>query len=115
MEFSLLGIFAVVLELLRPILPLIGIVLVVDLVLLAMVIGRHRKLNVGRGIKLATRVGIVVAVAAALYFPIWTGAGLGQLASLIDFAGVLGGGIGVGIAVGLLSYPPLQLLAGRAR
>ncbi len=111
MEFSLFGIFAVVLELLRPILPIIGLVLVVDLLMLAMVIGRHRRLDISRGAKMALRVGIVTAVAAAIYFPIWTGAGLSQLASLVDFAGVVGGGLGVGVAIGLLSYPPLQLMS----
>ncbi len=111
MEFSLFGIFAVVLELLRPILPLIGLVIVVDLLLLAMVIGRHRRLDISRGTKMALRVGIVVAVAAAIYFPIWTGAELSQLASAVDLAGVIGGGLGVGIAIGLLSYPPLQLMS----
>lgn len=111
MEFSLFGIFAVVLELLRPVLPLIGLVIVVDLLLLAMVIGRHRRLDIGRGSKMALRVGIVVAIAAAIYFPIWTGAGLTQLASLVDFAGVIGGGLGAGVVIGLLSYPPLQLMS----
>lgn len=111
MAFSIFGILAVVLELLRPILPLIGIVVVVDLLLLALVIGRHRQLDVRRGVKLATRVGVVAAIAAALYFPIWTSASLDQLASLVDFAGVIGGGLGVGIAIALLSYPPLQLIS----
>jgi len=111
MEFSLFGIFAVVLELLRPVLPLIGIVVVVDLLLLAMVVGRHRRLDISRGAKMALRVGIIAAIAAAIYFPIWTGAGLTQLASLVDIAGVVGGGLGVGIALGLLSYPPLQLMS----
>ena len=110
MEFSIFGILAVVLQLIRPILLPLALVIVVDLVLLALVIGRHRSLNISGGIITAVGLGVLLGIAAALYFPIWTGASLSQLQSGIDYLGVIAAGIGIGIASGMILYPPLQLL-----
>ena len=110
MEFSILGIIAVVLELLRPVLLPLGLVILVDLVLLGRVITGLQRFRVASALRGAAIVGAVAAVAAALYLPTWTGASLAQLSSIIDILGVVGGGLGIGIAVGMLSYPPIQLL-----
>ena len=110
MEFSIFGILAVVLELVRPILLPMALVIVVDLALLALVIGRHRALNISGGIITAAGLGVLLGIAAALYFPIWTGASLAQLQSAIDYMAVIGAGVGIGIAAGMILYPPLQLL-----
>ncbi|MEX0430105.1 hypothetical protein [Spiribacter insolitus] len=110
MEFSIFGILAVVLELVRPILLPLALVILVDLVLLARVIGRHQVLNISSGIITAAGLGVLLGIAAALYFPIWTGASLTHLQSGIDYLGVIGAGIGIGIASGMILYPPVQLL-----
>lgn len=115
MAFSLFGILAVVLELFRPILPLLALVVLLDLLLLIGVILRRQSLRVGAGIKVAASIGIVTGIAAALFMPAWTQATLGQLTSVIDYLGVIGAGIGVGIAIGLLSYPPIQLMLRETR
>jgi hypothetical protein len=109
MEFSILGILAVVLELLRPILaPMAGLI-VLDLALLAVVVGRHRRLNLARGIRTAAVIGVLLGVAAALYFPVWTGASLTQLQSLIDYIAIIAAGVGIGFASACAVYPPIQL------
>jgi len=110
MEFSILGILSVVLELFRPILLPLAIVIALDLLLFARVLRRHNQLNVNAGIKRALGLGAIVGVATALYLPAWTGSSLAQLQSVIDYIAIIGGGIGVGVAVGILAYPPLQLM-----
>jgi len=109
MEFSILGIIAVVLELLRPILLPLALLILIDVVLLGRVIARHGQFRFAPAIRSALIVGAVSGVAAALYLPIWTGASLLQLTTLIDFLGVIGGGLGIGVAVGALSYPLIQM------
>jgi hypothetical protein len=113
MEFSIFGILAVVLELFRPILLPLGLLILADLILFGMVVGRYRRLNIARGIRGAAIIGACLGVAAALYFPIWTGAGLGQLQSFIDYLAIIAAGIGIGFASACIVYPPLQLLVGR--
>jgi len=110
MEFSIFGILAVVLEVIRPILLPLGLIIVVDLLLLALVIGRHRALNIASGVITAAGLGVLLGIAAALYFPVWTGAGISQLQSGIDYLAVIAAGVGIGLAAGLILYPPLQLL-----
>ncbi|MEX0373906.1 DUF5368 family protein [Spiribacter pallidus] len=113
MEFSIFGILAVVLELFRPLLLPMGLVVAADLLLFGAVIGRHRRLNLRAGVRTSLIIGAVAAAATAFYLPAWTGADLSQLSSMIDYAGIIGGAIGVGVAIGLLSYPPVQLLMRR--
>ncbi|AUB78727.1 DUF5368 family protein [Spiribacter sp. 1M153] len=110
MEFSIFGILAVVLELFRPILLPLGVLIAADLLLLAIVIGRHRRLNVARGLRTAASIGVVLGLAAALYFPVWTGAGLTQLQSLVDYLAIIAAGVGIGFAAACAVYPPVQLL-----
>lgn len=110
MEFSIFGILAVVLELFRPILLPLGLVILVDLFVFAMVVGRHRRLNLARGIRTAAGIGVVCGITAALYFPIWTGASLTQLQSIIDYLAIVAAGIGIGFASACIVYPPLQLM-----
>lgn len=115
MAFSLFGILAVVLELFRPILPLLALIVMLDVLLFIGVILRRDRLRVRSGVRVATGIGIVFGLGAALLMPAWTHATLGQLSSVIDYLGVIGAGIGVGVAMGLLSYPPIQLLLREAR
>lgn len=115
MAFSLLGIFSVVLELFRPILPILTLIVLLDLLLFIGVILRRRSLRVRSGIRVATGIGVVAGLAAALLMPAWTQAALGQLTSIVDYIAVIGAGIGVGIAIGLLSYPPIQLMLRETR
>jgi len=110
MEFSLIGILAVVLELFRPILLPLAAIIALDLLLLTRVFARRKSLDVSTGIKRAIGVGALIGIASALYLPAWTGASLSQLQSLIDYAGILAAGLGVAIAVAVITYPPLQLM-----
>jgi len=114
MEFSIFGILAVVLELFRPILLPLGLLIAADLILLAMVFGRHRRLNLAGGIRTAAGIGVVLGVAAAVYFPIWTGASLTQLQSLVDYLAIIAAGVGIGFASACVVYPPVQLFMRKA-
>lgn len=110
MEFSILGIFAVVLELLRPVLLPLALVIFADLVLFVWVLARRDQLRLSPAVRVSAITGVAGGIGAALYFPIWTGASVAQLSSLIDVLAVTGAGIGMAIAVALLVYPPVQLM-----
>ncbi|AGY92353.1 hypothetical protein SPICUR_06945 [Spiribacter curvatus] len=113
MEFSIFGILAVVLELFRPILLPVGLVIGVDLLLFAMVVGRHRRLNLAAGLRTAAGIGALLGISAALYFPAWTGANLAQLQSIVDYLAIVAAGVGIGFASACIVYPPIQLLMKR--
>ncbi len=114
MEFSIIGILAVVLELFRPLLLPLGMIIAIDVIALAIIVRGQQRFNIRGGIRSAALIGAVVALGAVLYLPRWTGSSLAQLESFIDYLGVLGGGIGVGVAVALLLYPLLQLTRRKA-
>ena len=110
MEFSPLGVVAVVLELLNPVLPLLGALFAAWVALMGLVIARRQRLRVAPAVRGAAVVGVIGAVVAALAIPLWSGASPLQLQSVIDFFAVVGGGIGLGVATGVLSYPIIQLM-----
>lgn len=113
MAFDLIGLIAVGMEFLGWLLwPLLALVLA-DLGLVAYLLSRRRPLAVGAAVRIVVPVGIVVAIAVAAALPAWTGAGFGQLTSLLDYLVIVGGGLGVGVVTGLLLYPPIQLLRTR--
>jgi len=110
MEFSMFGILAVVLELLRPVLLPLALVILADALLYGWVIARHTQLRIAPALRASAIIGLAGGVGAALYFPVWTGASIAQLSSLLDYAAVVGAGIGMAIAFAILIYPPVQLL-----
>ncbi|MCC5857667.1 MAG: hypothetical protein JJT90_05910 [Ectothiorhodospiraceae bacterium] len=109
MAFSLTGILAVLLEFLRPFLLPLAVVAVIELILIVVLVLRRGTLRVRPAVRLAAGLGVAAAVLTTLLLPPWTGAGLAQLSGLLDYAAVIGGGIGLGVAAGLALYPPLQL------
>ncbi|MCC5809721.1 MAG: hypothetical protein JJU06_05045 [Ectothiorhodospiraceae bacterium] len=108
MAFSAAGILAVLFELFRPWLLPLGVLAAIELGLLALIVARRDRLRVRPPALIAGLIGLVAAVAAALLLPAWSGASMQQLQSLLDFAAVAGMGIGIGVAIGLASYPPVQ-------
>jgi len=110
MEFSIFGILAVVLELLRPVLLPLALVILADALLYIWVIARHAHLRIAPALRVSAVLGIAGGIGAALYFPVWTGASITQLSSLLDYVAVLGAGIGLGVAFAILVYPLVQLI-----
>lgn len=113
MQFSILGILAVVLELVRPVLVPLSLVILVDALLFAWVLAQRARLRVRPALRVSAIVGVAGGIGVALYLPIWTGARLDQLSSLVDFAFVAGAGVGMGVVIAMLVYPPVQLLMRR--
>ncbi len=110
MAFSLTGILAVLLEFFRPVLLPLAVLVVVELVLIAILFLRRGTLRVQPAVSSAALVGVVAAVGAVFLLPPWTGATMAQLSGLLDYAALVGAGIGVGAAVAVALYPPLQLV-----
>ncbi|MGD9387478.1 MAG: hypothetical protein PVI87_04540 [Gammaproteobacteria bacterium] len=113
MAFSPLGIFSVLLEVLRPYLWLLAVVILVDAVLLVLALrrgGRAAWRGSGRG---ALWLGIAVAVLALVALPYFTGATHASLNGWLDWFALVAGSIGIGVAAALLAWPSLQLLSGR--
>lgn len=112
MAFSVTGILFVLLELLRPLLVPLSIVISVDVLLVALLVARRGHWRVRPAVLSALLLGASTGIVSALGLPAWTGASLGQLHGLLDFAVLSGAAFGVTVVVALLVYPPVQLCFG---
>jgi len=113
MAFSIFGIFAVLLEFIRPFLPLILAVFAIDLVLLAVALRNNGLPAAWRALRSALPVGVVAFMAGLVFVPWITGANHGNLAGLIDWLSLIGASVGVGVLALFLVWPPVALLRGK--
>jgi hypothetical protein len=113
MAFSMTGIFAVLLELIRPFWLWLALLVAVEvLVLGALLVRRQRGAVPGwrpaRPAALVT--GVLGGVGGCVFALWWTQAGFDDLAGLLDFLAMVAVGVGAGIAIAVLSWPVLALL-----
>jgi hypothetical protein len=112
MAFSLLGIFAVLLEASRPYLPLILVIAALEIVLVALIYRRrNRGWSLGRAPALLA--GMFVSVLVFILAPWITSASFSDLVGLLDWLSLLGGAIGAGLLAALLIWPLTTLLFGQ--
>lgn len=107
MVFSLFGILSVLLEVVRPFLPLLIIFLLTELALIAaaFVKHQHRQLNWRSAGYLSGSIGMAVFVAALILAPWITGANHSQLTGLLDYSALVVASLGAGIAAFLACIP----------
>ncbi|TVQ41997.1 MAG: hypothetical protein EA370_00720 [Wenzhouxiangella sp.] len=111
MAFSFFGILAVLLETIRPWLPLIIAVLVIDLALTVWLWARGgRSWSSGR--RPALFAGAVIGVAAFFLAPWLTSARFSDLSGLLDWMAVFGGSVGVAVLAAVLLWPLMTILFG---
>lgn len=113
MAFSLGGIFAVLLELIRPLWPWLALVFAVEFIVLGTLLGRRRHGAASgwrRARPAALLTGAVGGALACVFALWWTQAGLDDLAGLLDFLSLLAVGLGAGIVLAILTWPVLTLL-----
>ena len=115
MAFSIMGILAVLLEVFRPVLPLLALVLVIDAALLALVIRRREHMQFAAARRAALVVAAIAFVFSLVALPMLTGASHGSLSGALDWLALFGASIGVAIAAALLAWPLLQLALGSDR
>lgn len=113
MAFDLIGIIAVGLELLGGLLWVLVAILVADLAIVTHLVRGRRPLPVASAVRILLPVAVLVAVVAGALLPAWTGVSFGYVTSLIDYLAIFGGGIAIGVAAGVLLYPPVQWLVAR--
>lgn len=113
MAFSPLGIFSVLLEVLRPYLWLLAIVILIDAALLVLALRRSGRGDWHGSRRAALWLGAVAMVVVLIALPYFTGATHASLQSVLDWVFLVGASIGVGVAAGVLAWPPLQLLLSR--
>lgn len=114
MAFSLIGIFSVLLEAVRPYLLLILLVLALEAVFIVLVLRGHgRAWSMGRGP--AVLGGMAFAVVAFFLAPWFTSASFGDFSGLLDWLSLIGGSIGAGVLAALLMWPLTTLLFGSRR
>ena len=114
MAFSPLGIIAVLLELVRPCLPLIVMVLVAVTVCLIAALRKH-SLGHRKALRLSLLGGATAAIAAVLLGPTITQATFADLTGILDWLSLIGGAIGVGVLATLLLIPPFSVLTPKQR
>ena len=109
MAFSIVGILSVLLEVLRPLLPILIAVLVIDAVLLILALKRGTLVTSG-AIRLAVLLGGAAAVITFFIAPAFTSSSFANLTGALDYLSLVGGALGVGVVVALLTWPPMALL-----
>lgn len=114
MAFSPLGIMAVLLELVRPLLPLIMLVLAAVAVCLIAALRKH-SLGHSKALRLSLLGGAAATIAAVLLGPAITQATFADLTGILDWLSLIGGAIGVGVLATLLLIPPISVLTPKPR
>ncbi|TVS11123.1 MAG: hypothetical protein EA419_09010 [Wenzhouxiangella sp.] len=109
MAFSIYGILSVLLEVIRPLLPILIAVLVIDAILLVIALKRGTLVTAG-AIRLAALFGGAAAVLTFFIAPAFTSSSFANLAGVLDYLSLVGGALGVGVVVALLTWPPMALL-----
>ena len=109
MVFSLFGVLSVLLEVVRPFLPLIALALLVELVLIIGAAARRRKgpLDWRGSRRLGGAIGVVVFVGALILAPWATGASHAQLSGWLDYTALALVATGAGVGTFLALLPPL--------
>ena len=110
MAFSPFGILAVLLELVRPILPLILIALASIAVCLIAAV-RQQTLGHRKALRLSLLGGALVSILALLLGPWITQASFADLTGLLDWLSLIGGAIALGVLAALLLLPPFSVLS----
>ncbi|QOC23931.1 DUF5368 family protein [Wenzhouxiangella sp. AB-CW3] len=111
MAFSFFGILAVLLEFIRPFLPLILAVIMIELVLLVIALRKNGLLNSLRAFRSALPIGVVGFFVGILTIPWITGAERSNLAGVIDWLSLFGASFLLGLVALLLVWPPLALFS----
>jgi hypothetical protein len=109
MAFSILGILSVLLEVIRPLLPFLIALVIIDAILLILALKRGTLLTSG-AIRLAALFGGIAAVITFFIAPAFTNSSFANLAGVLDYLSLVGGALGIGVLVALLTWPPLALL-----
>lgn len=112
MVFSLFGVLSVLLEALRPVLPLIATALLIEAVLVVGALLKHRKGPLDwRGARnISAIVGTIFFVGALVLAPWVTGASHSQLAGLLDYTALAAASLGAGVAAFVACMPLLLCL-----
>lgn len=109
MAFSLYGLVAVFIELIRPLLPLV-IAVVLLVAAIAVVLLFTRRGSWRRARRPALLLGLVAMFVAFLLGPTLTSAGFGDLTGALDWLSLIGGALAAGVVVALLAWPPIAAL-----
>ena len=108
MAFSIVGILSVLLEVIRPLLPILIILLLIDAALLILALKRGTLLTSG-AIRLAALFGGIAAVLTFFIAPAFTSSSFANLSGALDYLSLVGGALGMGVLVALLSWPSMAL------
>ena len=109
MAFSIVGILSVLLEVLRPLLPFMIALLIIDAILLMVALKRGTLVKSG-AIRLAALFGGTAAVITFFIAPAFTSSSFANLSGALDYLSLVGGALGVGLLVALLTWPPSAFL-----
>ncbi|MFP4207592.1 MAG: DUF5368 family protein [Wenzhouxiangella sp.] len=109
MAFSIAGILSVLLEVIRPLLPLLIAVIIIDVIFLVLALRRGTLVTSG-AIRLAILIGGVAAVVTFFLAPALTRSSFANLSGALDYLSLVGGALGMGVLFALLTWPPAALL-----
>lgn len=109
MVFSLFGVLSVLLEVIRPFIPLIVLAVVLELVFVVGAYAKHRKGPLDwRGTRrIGSVVGVIAFIGALVLAPWITGASHSQLTGWLDYTALVLIGLGAGVGAFFALLPPL--------
>ncbi|MGY6554967.1 MAG: hypothetical protein ACXIUM_10650 [Wenzhouxiangella sp.] len=108
MGFSIFEISAVLLEVIRPLLPLL-IILLIFYPILLIVAFKRGTLGNSSAIRLAALFGGIAAVITIFIAPSFTASSFANLKGALDYLSLVGGALAVGVLVALLTWPSVAL------
>ncbi len=109
MAFSITGILSVLFEVIRPLLPLLLAVAVIDVIFLVLALRRGTLVTSG-AIRLAVVLGGIAAVVTFFLAPALTRSSFSNLSGALDYLSLIGGALGMGVLFAFLTWPPAALL-----
>jgi hypothetical protein len=109
MAFSITGILSVLFEVIRPLLPLILALAVIDIIFLVLALRRGTLVTSG-AIRLAVLLGGIAAVITFFLAPAFTNSSFANLSGALDYLSLIGGALGMGALIAFLTWPPAALL-----
>lgn len=111
MQFSILGILAVLLEFVRPFLPLLYLLILVELIFVFLAVRKGVFHGSSASSKWLIRSSVAIAAIAVLVAPMLTGATFLSLSGWLDYAALFAIGVGSFVASFVLLFAPMRLIS----
>lgn len=110
MQFSIFGVFSVLLEVARPFLWIVALVLILELALAALLFQKGHLSVSARSRVIAAKAGLIIAGVIMLIAPYVTGASFASLSGWLDYSALFAAGLAAFVVSTLALVLPIHFL-----